>query len=56
MLTVHRLSWDDFKGKIDENLPWAAHIYWNIQYKLSNDLKPKLSVSVIVSPKSWVRE
>ena len=55
VLIVRNLSWEDFKGKVDANSPWSAHIYWNIDYKLSNDPKPKLSVSVKVSPKSWVR-
>lgn len=36
-------------------MPWSAHIYWWIDYKISDDKKTKLSVGLHIGDKSWVR-
>ena len=36
IITINKLTWDNFKGKVDNNMPWSAHIYWNIEYKMTN--------------------
>ena len=37
-------------------MPWSAHIYWSIEYKITDPLKGKLAVNLIIAKKSWVRE
>ena len=40
-LTMNKISWEDFKGKIDDSMPWSAHIYWNIEYDFIQTDKKK---------------
>jgi hypothetical protein len=30
------IKWSDFKGEVDEDMPWSAHIYWWIDYKITD--------------------
>lgn len=31
-MRIKKLSWDDFKGTPNPDMPWKAHIYWGISY------------------------
>lgn len=35
-------------------MPWAAHIYWWIDYQFIDLMKKKVSVKLILSPRIWV--
>ena len=35
-INIKSLSWDDFKGAPPEQSPYAAHIYWNVNYQFGN--------------------
>ena len=50
------VTWDDFKGEVDESMPWKAHIYWNIEYKIIDLEKKKLSAQLYIGKKTWVRQ
>lgn len=54
-LKVRHLKWSDFKGQVDESMPWSAHIYWWIEYQITDYKKKKISVKLHINPKSWVR-
>ena len=55
VIGLRALTWDDFPGKVDEHLPWSAHIFWSIDYRITDPQKGKLSVNLIISKRSWVR-
>lgn len=55
-LQIKNLTWDDFKGNVDENMPWSAHIYWYIDYEILDHQKRKIKVNLRLSHRSWVRE
>jgi hypothetical protein len=37
-------------------MPWSAHIYWNIDYKITDYDKKKVTAKLYTTKKSWVRE
>lgn len=53
--TIEPITWDDFKGKVNEEMPWSAHIYWNIDFKIVDREKKKITAKLNMSPRSWVR-
>jgi len=36
-------------------MPWSAHIYWNIDYKIVDYDKKKVNAKLYITKKSWVR-
>lgn len=55
-LKIRALKWTDFKGTPPPDSPFAAHIYWSVNYEFGNynePNQPKLRVWVQVRPKSW---
>jgi hypothetical protein len=52
---IRPLDWSDFPGQVDERLPWSAHIFWSIEYKITDVEKRKVSVNLLISKRSWVR-
>ena len=36
-------------------MPWSAHIYWNIDFKIVDLEKKKVTAQLHMSPRSWVR-
>jgi hypothetical protein len=53
---VKPIKWSDFKGEVEEEMPWSAHIYWWIDYKISDSKLKKLHPTLHLSERSWVRE
>ena len=37
-------------------MPWSAHIYWSIDYRITDPQKGKLAVNLVIAKRSWVRE
>lgn len=37
-------------------MPWSAHIYWHIEYKITDMDKKKVTANLIIGKRSWVRE
>ena len=52
---IQPITWEDFKGEVEENMKWSAHIYWYIDYKITDLEKKKVTAKLHLSPKSWVR-
>lgn len=52
---IRPLKWADFKGQVNDMMPWSAHIYWWIEYKVLDYKKKKLHIQLHINPKSWVR-
>jgi hypothetical protein len=50
------LTWEDFPGEVDQQMSWSAHIYWTIEYRITDAQKGKLTVDLIISKRSWARE
>lgn len=55
-LELRPVKWSDFKGEVDQSMPWAAHIYWRIDYNITDYKKKKVDVRLILSSRSWVRQ
>lgn len=36
-------------------MPWSAHIYWWIDYKIVDEKKKKITAGLHLSNKSWVK-
>lgn len=36
-------------------MPWSAHIYWWIEYQITDYKKKKIKVKLHISSRSWVR-
>jgi hypothetical protein len=53
--SIRRLTWSDFPGEVDERLPWSAHIFWSIEYRITDYEKRRVEVSLVISKRSWVR-
>ncbi|KRX02766.1 hypothetical protein PPERSA_02256 [Pseudocohnilembus persalinus] len=56
-LQIKKMNWKDLGGKIPENSPYKAHIYWNISYNYDVQIIPtvgmqKMQYKVLV--KTWV--
>ena len=45
----------DFPGEVDERLPWSAHIFWSIEYRITDYDKRRVEVLLVISKRSWVR-
>ena len=55
-MNIRTISWKDFKGKANPNLPYSAHIFWSIDYEVipgGKKKKTSVKVDVKISPKSW---
>ena len=53
---VKKITWNDFNGKVNESMPWSAHIYWYIDYEIVDPSKRKIKAQVHIGSGSWVRE
>lgn len=53
---LRSLSWEDFPGEVEVRMPWSAHIYWSIDYRITDPQKGKLTVNLVIAKRSWVRE
>ena len=53
---IRKISWNDFKGKVNPNLPYSAHVFWRIDYDFIPNKKggEMVTVDVKVTPRSWV--
>lgn len=54
VFTIRPLCWKDFTGRVDDKMPWSAHIYWYIEYKVDTD-KLKVEANLVIGKNSWVR-
>ena len=54
-LEITRIKWSDFKGEVNEDMPWSAHVFWWIDYSITDYINKKIKVKVNISNKSWVK-
>lgn len=57
-LQLNKLTWDNFKGKIPEDSPYRAHIYWRVGYNylpkfVTNPKSRKIEYNINIS--TWVQ-